>query len=263
MLHHYTTIEALFSIIEHMCLESVFDENGLSHDAWYVTLRATHIGFLNDTTEGEILPSALARCGVDQKKLTHSLLTNGKSYVLSFSRKYDDLNMWRSYSNDGTGVILSFNRTALTEHIQKLYCHNKPLCYAMSVEDCVYNTEDELYSQIFYDEKLKKFQKDGNLLTLSKLLEKFLNYKHPCFLDEAETRVTLIGPLLEKYRIRNNMLVPYQEISFPLTTLECITIGPKQDVDRMQYSIYNLLKIKLGEANIKHLKLAISELPYL
>lgn len=57
MLYHYTTIEALFSIIEQIRTETDIDECGRRNEHWVLPLRATHIGFLNDSTEGNLLPS--------------------------------------------------------------------------------------------------------------------------------------------------------------------------------------------------------------
>ena len=103
MLCHYTTIEALFSIIEQMTILSDIDESGQKRENWVLPLRATHIGFLNDSIEGNLLPHALAGMKVSQEAVKSAMLQNGKQYVLSFSKKKDDLNMWRSYSDDGYG----------------------------------------------------------------------------------------------------------------------------------------------------------------
>lgn len=69
MLCHYTTIEALFSIIEQMTILSDIDESGQKRENWVLPLRATHIGFLNDSTEGSLLPHALSGMKVSKKRL--------------------------------------------------------------------------------------------------------------------------------------------------------------------------------------------------
>lgn len=56
ILYHYTSLDALFSIITNIDYE---DESNVSF-----TLRATHASFLNDLNEGRLLSEALRKLGV-------------------------------------------------------------------------------------------------------------------------------------------------------------------------------------------------------
>lgn len=94
------------------------------------------------------------------------------------------------------------------------------------------------------------------------MLENSLKYKHPCFHDEKEARVIIVGALQEKYRISKHSIVPYQELSFPVTLLKEIWFGPKADFERNRFSVANMLKNKLGEVHMKHIRFEKSELPY-
>lgn len=262
MLCHYTTIEALFSIIEQMKIVYNIDESGQKEEHWVLPLRATHIGFLNDSTEGNLLPCALAEMNVSQKAVKSAVLQNGKQYVLSFSKKKDDLNMWRSYSDDGYGVMLGFDRDGLEKHVNELYKNDNPMSLAMPVVDCDYVGNEEISVKLIDDKDLAEYQAKGNMLALSRVLENSLKYKHPCFHDEKETRVIIVGALQEKYRVSKHSIIPYQELSFPVTLLKEIWFGPKADFERNRFSVANMLKNKLGEVHMRHIRFEKSELPY-
>ena len=262
MLYHYTTIEALFSIIEQMTIQSDIDESGQKKEHWVLPLRATHIGFLNDSTEGNLLPCALAEMNVSQKAVKSAVLQNGKQYVLSFSKKKDDLNMWRSYSDDGFGVMLGFDRDGIEKRIRELYENDNPMSSAMPVVDCEYIDDNEISVKLASNTDLEEFQKNGNILALSRVLENSLKYKHPCFHDEGETRIIIVGALQEKFRVRERSIIPYQEIKIPVTLLKEIWFGPKADFERNRFSVANMLKNKLGEVYMKHILFERSELPY-
>ena len=262
MLYHYTTIEALFSIIEQIRTETDIDECGRRNEHWVLPLRATHIGFLNDSTEGNLLPCALAEMNVSQKAVKSAVLQNGKQYVLSFSKKKDDLNMWRLYSDDGFGVMLGFDRDGIEKRIKELYENDKPMSLAMPVVDCEYIDDNEISVKLASDTDLEEFQKNGNILALSRVLENSLKYKHPCFHDEGETRIIIVGALQEKFRVRERSIIPYQEIKIPVTLLKEIWFGPKADFERNRFSVANMLKNKIGEVYMKHILFERSELPY-
>ena len=262
MLYHYTTIEALFSIIEQIRTETDIDECGRRNEHWVLPLRATHIGFLNDSTEGNLLPCALAEMNVSQKAVKSAVLQNGKQYVLSFSKKKDDLNMWRLYSDDGFGVMLGFDRDGIEKRIKELYENDKPMSLAMPVVDCEYIDDNEISVKLASDTDLEEFQKNGNILALSRVLENSLKYKHPCFHDEGETRIIIVGALQEKFRVRERSIIPYQEIKIPITLLKEIWFGPKADFERNRFSVANMLKNKIGEVYMKHILFERSELPY-
>ena len=186
MLYHYTTIEALFSIIEQISTETDIDECGRRNEHWVLPLRATHIGFLNDSTEGSLLTHALAGMKVSQEAVKSAALQNGKQYVLSFSKKKDDLNMWRSYSDDGYGVMLGFDRDRLEKHVNELYKNDNPMSLAMPVVDCDYVGNEGISVKQIED----------------------------------------------------------------------------KDFERNRFSIANMLKNKLGEVHMKHIRFEKSELPY-
>lgn len=71
-----------------------------------------------------------------------------------------------------------------------------------------------------------------------------------------------MGALQEKYRVSKHSIVPYQELSFPVTLLKEIWFGPKADFERNRFSVANMLKNKIGEVHMTHIDFKNSELPY-
>lgn len=85
ILYHYTSLDALFSIITNIDYE---DESNVSF-----TLRATHASFLNDLNEGRLLSEALRKLGVSEVMLWSAEAIQGYPFVLSLSELNDNLNM--------------------------------------------------------------------------------------------------------------------------------------------------------------------------
>ena len=68
------------------------------------------------------------------------------------------------------------------------------------VVDCDYVGNEEIGVELIDDKDLAEYQAKGNMLALSSVLENSLKYKHPCFQDEKETRVIIVGALQKKPR---------------------------------------------------------------
>jgi Protein of unknown function (DUF2971) len=110
MLYHYTSLEALLSIVKSGCM------------------RATHIRYLNDHSELDWLWDAVDKLLVQKwecekvgprrelLELLTSEVGNGPkfdAFVASFSQDGDDLSQWRGYCSGGTGVSIGFDSQAL------------------------------------------------------------------------------------------------------------------------------------------------------
>lgn len=85
-LYHYTTIETLHAIVSNIQAEH---EESIQFSLW-----ATHAGFLNDLSEGQLLAKALKRLGVHEGILNTLIGMQGYPFVISLSELDDDLNMW-------------------------------------------------------------------------------------------------------------------------------------------------------------------------
>ena len=102
LIYHYTNINALLSILNGIKVE----KNGTP----VLTLRATNINYLNDYSEGQLLPRVLDKMGIS---IPEQL---GDIYITSFSNSFDSLSMWRGYAKDGEGVALCFDKSLLSNY---------------------------------------------------------------------------------------------------------------------------------------------------
>lgn len=254
LIYHYTSLDALYNIIEGMVLP---DD---SKDDVILLLRATHYAFLNDSTEGALLPQALEDLGVSRSTIALALLNTGKKYALSFSRKGDDLNMWRAYSKDGTGVSLGFDENLLRREIESQ--DQNTTCLKKNLEECKYIDTEGLKNIIAKRTEYQQYKANKSLKLITNLFLDMLKYKHSAYAEEQEVRVSFIGALQEKYKLSSNTLVPYQEIKIPLPILKTIRFGPKVDFEKMEYSTRNMLKNKVGENRMNHIELEKSDIPY-
>lgn len=182
MIYHYTSIEVLFKILDQVYVDKS------NPDDWnlFVTLRATHASFLNDLSEGQLLPNVLKKIGVDLSNLYVADLLKGYPYVISFSKNADSLSMWRTYGREGSGVAIGFDEFELHNiknvHGTEFFSNND--C------DCIYLNETHLSELIQQEELWKKYSENPqNLIPLEKLLHSSLKYKHKAFASEEEYRL--------------------------------------------------------------------------
>lgn len=226
LLYHYTSLETLYVIISNIKPTS-------KNDA-YFTLRATHASFLNDLNEGRLLPETLNEIGKNENKLWLSLDRTGYPFVLSLSELCDDLNMWRCYADQGRGVAIGLDKSTLYEEYHT-YSKGK-------LDICRYVSKDELVDML-KAEKTEKIINDDNVLSLDRLIvDKLLVYKDKSFAAEREWRIHVMDTE-DKFRVNPNsdLIIPFKELKIPLTALKRITLGPKCEYERNQFSLSRIL----------------------
>lgn len=108
-LYHYTSIETLYALIKGIEVES--------EESIRLTLWATHAGFLNDLTEGQLLAKALKKIGAPSGLLDTLIGMLGFPFVISLSELDDDLNMWRCYANQGKGVAIGLDQDIMRPEV--------------------------------------------------------------------------------------------------------------------------------------------------
>ena len=132
-LHHYTSLEALLSIVK----------TG--------TLWASNVHYLNDSSESELGLGIMEQVasearkladGIDAEFLTFFLewlenrVFEGASvYVLCFSEARDQLSQWRGYTAHGRGVCISIDSMLLVSRMQAL---------GWTIQNCRYNRKSQL-----------------------------------------------------------------------------------------------------------------------
>ena len=199
-----------------------------------------------------------------------------ETYILSFTKKGDDLNQWRAYCPHNNGFCIGFSKSELYKRTENLIARN-----AMFLEDCLYLKEkqENLIRQAI-DEALTEFEKDfGNsadkkktfndclLDFMLRLLRIIPRLKHASFMEEKESRliyVKLIKTAEEpvNFRAGKSMLVPY--IEFPLSDKDDITILKKIIVGptpHMHLSV-SAAKSLLETYKVRDCEVVRSEVPY-
>lgn len=205
---------------------------GMLHDCTpenpYITLRATHSMYLNDTSEykfgWEICKKALIDVEDELEIKEESRLSNkyfckerlkdketmdyvystiphtidwGMPYLISLSKNRDCLPMWNTYANGGQGIALGFNKSKLR------------LCRGFEIKDCCYAgiTGTVIYGDSEFNkryERIKEFWRlqydnrmeieDSNLSelisnTIPLALRDYILYiKHNAYSYEREVR---------------------------------------------------------------------------
>ncbi|MBD5399126.1 MAG: DUF2971 domain-containing protein [Treponema sp.] len=205
-LYHYTSKEGFLGIIENK------------------TLWASEILYMNDEKETRIPfeickellkedKNANAKEEIDHldeelKKLLFKELIGLETYVISFSEKKDDLNMWRAYGDNASGICMGFNSCELLEALEK----NQKI-KSMKWRKCIYDKQEQKnkIQNLLDSEKI-------NIGRLSEKLREFSTYfKDESFKDEHEYRIivelnTGENRELKKVRAGKDIFVPYYEL---------------------------------------------------
>ena len=244
-LYHYTTIETLHAIVSNIKAEH---EESIRFSLW-----ATHAGFLNDLTEGQLLAKALKRLGVHEGILNTLIGMQGYPFVISLSELDDDLNMWRCYANQGKGVAIGLDKEVIEDAIKHQNGN-----HVVDFGICNYYSEEELVEYLRKN-GVESMIKDKNLLPLSKLLSEALLFKNKSF--EAEKEWRIYSNYLESgYRVVDNLIVPYYKVLLPIEAMTSVTFGPRCDYEKNSFSTYRLIKSVIGP-RVDKIKLEKSMVP--
>ncbi|GAA0735827.1 DUF2971 domain-containing protein [Clostridium oceanicum] len=268
-LYHYTSIEALKSILE-------------KQELWL-----TKSEFLNDPTENSYITDIkwdFDSCKLDKKflneikdELKHIYSKKEESikkdvYILSMTTNKDNLPMWQNYSNS-EGYNIKFNKNRLRKRFSSLnrkkytsFLKSKVRYIDREDEEWINNEHNKkiiynLIQQIYdsgknenVDEKLIK------TVIVSHLRIMALFIKHPGFQYEDEYRFVFIPNFWGvnynnmDFRTKKNVLIPF--IKIPInesdlnnnkTLVEKITMGPLCDKELCERGIRDFL-------NLKHIK---------
>lgn len=237
LLYHYTSIQALFAII-----------NGINKEDCenvHFKLRATHSSFLNDETEGRLLPNVLAELGVNKNILFILESIQGYPFVVSLSELADDLNMWRCYANQGSGVAIGLDYAELEQ--------------AYKPEKVEYTTHEELLEEL-KSQGIEQYIGKEDVLPLARIIAKALIYKHSSFEAEKEWRI-YDHSTEDKFRFSSELIISYKEFKICTSAIKSITLGPKCDYEKNQFSIARMLKSKISYEELEHIQFLKSNVP--
>jgi hypothetical protein len=216
---------------------------------------ASHIKFLNDSSEQEILKNLTIdellpllateknSEAVNRLRLFFDRVTEPMFVICLSEDGGDRLSQWRAYGGN-SGVCLAFKKQKLST-----WCLEDLGERAVTLEKIRYVSPegDDLTRATIENilEDLKSLGADASLRTNIHIAGAI--FKHKAFAEEQEWRL-LIQTLDEnvKHRTRGSLLVPYVEFSFgkALTDLlAVVTVGPILHKEQTAEAIKGLLKM--------------------
>ncbi len=185
-------------------------------------------------------------------------------FCASFSAKEDDLNQWRAYGEDGKGICLSFNASAL--HSPSIEGIFTPVIYLDPGDELAIQAMSDFLESVilqaleFVDVRypLDNSPLDQILVPLVGLV--CLSIKHRAFVEESEFRLIISEPKENQIDYRGFPVTPfYKIVGTPNLPLREIKLGPMNNSDRTAKSLREFLVFR-GFENVLVSK---STLPYL
>lgn len=268
-IYHYTSLETLFSILSNMNRKRAekFEEGKSFYSGKIINkliLRATNINFLNDYSEGNLLPTALQKLKINPTHIQLAWEKIGVPHILSFSKASDSLTMWRGYAKDGNGVMLEFDKEKL---LNSLSTNNYSRMFLENF-DCEYTNIKSLVEEIKINYSLRsyhntKYLNQTDITELKRLLQTSAKYKDEAFADEKEYRV-VIGQMTvdEKYYLKNNLIIPYIEVPLLANCLTSIKLGPCVNYKKLIPILQQLLN-NTHVDEFKTIVITTSNIPYI
>ncbi len=261
VLYHYTTMGALFKIID-----GIKERN----NHYYFELFATHYRFVNDPTEYKFVDNCVSRAvqkyadnvaSEAYKKYSLELDSNSENpFVVSLSAAKDDLAMWRMYGDNGRGVAIGINAANIA-NTSKIF------------NNCDYFDEEsliEMFVENGVGENYYKISKNlfGNSVECQSQDAKCLQHmrifgKHSCYSVENEWRIVRFANLRHcEYREVKGVVVPYLRIQIPFKFLKEIVLGPCLDMELHKFSLQNFINKKVADSEGKNPHIEFSSVPY-
>lgn len=249
---HYTTWETLFKGI--LSTENINKKQ--------LVLRAYSVNYMNDNSEGLLIPDALSRAEDNNLvgKTTRYLTDNGvvqcpanetpfrrrwkearrqnaiqsKQYLfsVSFSRLSDSLPMWHYYAHQGNGLSIGFDAFEIYNQGYDLFdCIYDPSTIDKLGEwfhDCKRDTVPSLALNILAKDSHFEYEKECRI-TLCRF------GKHYCI-----TKRDQFHPI--RFDIKGGVIAPYVDVLLPLKAIKEIWIGPTNHMDLAEDSLRGWLE---------------------
>ena len=259
--HHYTSIPSFMSIIK-------------SGEGW-----ATDSRFLNDETEFEygieLVQEALQGQMTDDPARERLLgIISDAVYEVSDSRrvpfvfcmssKKDDLNQWRSYSDDAGRLSIGFDRDAFTQKSIPMNTQYGVTGVIYHRTSCLKALGATLYHMIPRVESAFKsgsnFETEVELIAMS-LRQSAILMKHESFAEEDESRLTI--ELFQKsatkvhFRAGKYGITPYVVWNYDKSMIKEVVIGPSPHTNLQRMAVEEFLNANGVTATV-----SISEIPY-
>lgn len=265
---HYTSVASFLGMLE-----------SCSKKYPYLTMRATHGLFMNDSSEfrygakflepiiddieNELMEPAEERIA---GAIANNVLINiqsklgdllGVPFISSFTYAKENLPMWNMYAENGKGVMIVFDKNKVTTpeafHVNCRYCAN---CEDIESHKDIYK-KIYIHTKKYFLEGTRKRSEGIMLFTmgLSALLSPTI--KHPAFKFEEEFRLAVYNKGQCMFREKRGVVIPYINNPIPVEAIKAIYIGPNADYELLRNSLEVLFANKGVKFNIKK-----SDIPY-
>ena len=259
-LYQYTTIDALFNgiLVRHPMAKK---------EGYDICLWGSNCAYMNDPRElhpgRQIVDSILSikpgELGPKDDFAFETLLEG--VFLTSLSMTVDSLPMWSMYGKNGAGIALGFNKERLNEVARG------------RLLKCVYHTTEieDSFIQLFFDISLAKLKSMSYeekvelykrrlpyiVSNMDLLINILMASKSSEYSYEQEVRIyNNLGKI--KYRLANNLIIPYVENYFPKDVLTEIWVGPTNDMSRSVKSLRRFI----DHLGFEHVKIKESSIPY-
>lgn len=265
LVYHYTSIDALHSILER------YRDNNCND---FIELWASNIWFLNDPQEmlkaPDIVLNILHRLEkslniIDSLRITKTyndidsiinsrykrlLKRDDNLFIFSLSNNVDTLPMWSMYAKNGKGVCLCFDKNELTDYFkqdQEQQVELVPVSYDFdNLENSTMGKLEAIYQQ--YIEEITDDCIQDKDSVIDNFLYSFIRilaplYKDPAYRYEGEERLicTQQGYRFNntiKFRVSSNgYIIPFRIIKIPVGALKKIIIGPSYDYELLSLGL--------------------------
>lgn len=283
--YHYTTVKALFKIVNNksLWLTSLSSANDLK-ELYYTKQEfiKTFNEIIKDTKDSEFKDFLTNWANnIDIDKIN---TYNSKYYALSLTDKRNNLTHWRSYGNDCSGVCLGINIGIFNAYSDLI--KNNSLGKILQINEISYTDEDKKTNltdllKIIYD-VIKDTHIDYEFIT-NTLYSNILPFiKTNFFYDEREIRILFNSFLLDfshkfplinaskdlletfnlvetKYKDMGEEIRSYKELN--LKPLWCKSIFPEIILGPHSYQNIHELRDFLDDNGLTDTKISVSEVP--
>lgn len=265
-LYHYTTMGALFKIIDGI------KEN---NNHYNFELFATHYRFVNDPTEYKFVDNCVYKAiqkyeelekkdnAVSEAYKKYSLELDSEfenPFVVSLSGVKDDLAMWRMYGDNGRGVAIGVNSTNIANTFKK-FLNCDYFDESSLVKRFINNGVAKVYYKFIED--LSKNSVKSQSHEIECLQQMRIFSKHCCYSVENEWRIVRFANLRQcEYREVNGVIVPYLRIPIDFEFLKEIVLGPCLDMELHKFSLENFINKKVAESKGNKPCIEFSSVPY-
>lgn len=280
--YHYTTVDSFLKLFEYSLRKNNSKETRLSNFIFW----ATSIYAMNDPQElvfgydylwGRVLRSIEKELKVNDEnrisnvwrefekqenemnsRLIDALYESHQvPFVLSFSKKSDYLPMWKTYSNNATGICLGFNNSEYVVVPQKDGMYDVIINNKLHALDVRYGTIDDTIKESMtsiykgYHEQIKNVEDPSEkrrkkvdfLVMMAQTVSAYI--KDKSYEYESEMRLIKFKEEETDVHLRCNAkgrLIPYIDVPIKTTYLQKIIVGPCADYELIKRELSFMLQ---------------------